>query len=98
MNEFIITEVEFSSQNNYFQDYIETPQRIILKLETLNITSELIRKINNIIKTQRTVTINDTKYNKHIEPFKKEFIEFLKEKYPDKILKNIDEWNFIENM
>ena len=54
-----------------------------------------MKKLANIVEAGRTVVLNDTEYNNFIEPFKREFIEFMMEKYPERLMADTKAWEIL---
>lgn len=96
--EFVITNIEYGMDHmpydlsDPFKPQYKSPC-LEMNLKSINITNESMRKITNIYQNVRKVSIQDTDYIDYMEPFKNEFIEFMMEKHPEKIISNLQGWN-----
>jgi len=103
MNEFIITDIR--TQMNYdeipFNGYTQVDgigmPSVELTLRPRTPNTELLRKLSNIVQEGRTVILNDAEYHSLLDEFKDEFIIFMNEKYPEKILTNPESWDKLIN-
>jgi len=110
MNEFIITNIEtkmehdysmsgnhsfISAQDPFAQASYQTRPTMEITLKPRCADEEMMRKIMNISQAGRTVTLNDTEYNDFIEPFKNEFIEFMMDKHPEKLMADPKAWDIL---
>lgn len=105
MNEFLITEMRTTMDRD---PYLHAPsiadpynpimtshtvyQAFELTLRPLGDAGEVGRKLNNILRAGRKVTLNDTEYDTYMEPFKAEFLDFMMEKHPEKIIADPEAW------
>lgn len=97
MNKFIITSI--NPVDNYFgldSTICNHPLVFELTLRPVEIDNKSLEKLHDIIKDRRVVTLNDSEYAHFMEPFKDEFIQFMMEKYPDKILSNPESWDMLK--
>lgn len=108
MNEFIITNIETKMDHDYVvssmssnqfldpfdihQSY-QTGPSIKITLEPRYPDEKSMRKIHNIYQGGRTVSLQDTRYADYIEPFRGQFIEFMMDKHPEKILADPKSWD-----
>lgn len=110
-NEFLITNLttKMDMDYSYNPPSIENPfnpimrEQIIHKafeitVRPLGDVNEVGRKLINILNAGRKIIINDAAYNDFVEPFKHEFIEFMMEKYPEKIIANPKDWDRLLGM
>ena len=111
MNEFIITEIKEMQERSFVNADIcynhgmysphvaqEVHPTVEITIRPTHPDSTLLRKISRIFQDQRSITVNDTQYSKHMEPFKGEFMEFMMENYPEKIIANSEEWQYLKEM
>jgi len=103
MNEFIITDIRTQmdynemSFNGYTQiDGMGVPS-VELTLRPRIPDTELLRKLSNIVQAGRTVILNDAEYHSLLGEFKDEFIIFMNEKYPEKVLAKPESWDKLIN-
>jgi len=108
MNEFIITEVQHRVHAEHSFDYMaqlghnssmsinynQVPT-VELTLRPKHPCEQTMKKLANIVEAGRTVVLNDTEYNNFIEPFKREFIEFMMEKYPERLMADTKAWEIL---
>ena len=105
-NRFIVTNVEHRVDENqlygsvatqYMTGFRESIQRqhqsFELTLKPMDVDENTMDKLNNIARAGRTVTLNDTEYVDFMEPFKREFIEFMMDKHPEKVLADPKAWD-----
>ena len=104
MDKFIIKELKMmhecqpmtahmvSAKDPYAYTSQEVTHTYEVTLVAVNPDLESARKLNNIKQAGRTVELNDSEYMNYIEPFKNEFIEFMMEKYPEKIIAGTEAW------
>ena len=92
MNKFVVTGLtvvrddspfSFDSYNMNF-----TPTTITLELSPCNITSESVKQLFKTLQSGNLITINSAEYVNTVKPFKKEFKEFIMERYPEVIIKD----------
>lgn len=107
-NRFIVTNVEHRveaemqyasvSMDPYsrgFQDPRTHYQSFELTLKPMDVDENTLFKLNNIAQAGRTVTLQDTEYDDFMEPFKNEFIEFMMDRHPEKLLADPKAWDRI---
>lgn len=97
MNKFLITNINVSHRENYFtsnsMSYRHQPMSINLELSSVNLDDEAIHQLHELTHSGKYVSISSFNQIDNLLPFKKEFKEFMLEKYPEKILKNPEEFN-----
>jgi len=91
MNKFLISNIEFEDAFNFGGNSFHgsNSPNIRLELRSVEFNNADIKKLSNIMKSNRTISLNDTAYNNWVEPFKNEFKEFLLDKHPEKILLDV---------
>ena len=103
-NRFIVTNVEHRVEaeersviDPYMGGFRDSMQRqhqsFELTLRPMDVNENTLFKLKNIAQAGRTVTLNDTEYNDYLEPFRKEFIDFMMDKHPEKILADPKAWD-----
>lgn len=97
MNKFLITNINVSHRENYFNSnrmsYIHQPMTINLELSAINLDDESIHQLQALTHSGKYVTISACDQMANFLPFRKEFKEFMLEKYPEKILKDPEAFN-----
>jgi hypothetical protein len=105
MNRFLITDIRTISEqmpdygmprmasisDPYMSSY-EVRNTFEITLRAVVADDDGAMKLNNILKAGRTVELNDSEYMDYVEPFKNEFIEFMMEKYPERIIAGTEAW------
>lgn len=93
MSKFLIKQLDTSAGNipNFnvsanLKQICTNQKTLSLELLVLEWDLNSIEKLNTHFKYNKPVKIESCEYDIWVEPFKKEFKEFLEEKYPDKIL------------
>jgi len=102
---FIITNVENRIEHAH-QSYMDIsmdpygPSRMTQQHMSFELTlrpehadEQTYRKLGNIAQAGRTVTLNDTEYVDFLEPFRNEFIDFMMDKHPEKIISDPKSWD-----
>ena len=103
-NKFIVTNVEYRTKPEQYQTLGVDPYMSImnsvqqyhafeLTLQPIDVNESTMFKLNNIVRAGRVVTLNDTEYVDFMEPFKQEFIEFMMDKHPEKVLADPKAWD-----
>ena len=105
-NRFIVTNVEHRIEPAQYQLSVSDPYRYSspsqmhkqyqsfeLTLQPVDVNENTAFKLKNIAKAGRTVSLQDTEYSDYMEPFKNEFIEFMMEKHPEKLLSDPKAWD-----
>jgi hypothetical protein len=84
MNIFHITQIEMDNDTfiNDFNNY-----KVSLELIPIVNTVESIAHLHNLFEEQKAVCIGSAEYFGLLEKLEDEFIEFLSERHPDKVLK-----------
>lgn len=101
MNRFIITNVTHTTeQDKYTTDpYMNrfsasmSHQSFEITLKPMDVNEHTLFKLENIAIAGRTLSLQDTEYSDFMEPFKYEFIEFMIDKHPDKLLSDPKAWD-----
>ncbi|RLC48848.1 MAG: hypothetical protein DRH57_01535 [Candidatus Cloacimonadota bacterium] len=105
-NRFIVTNVEHRTEPEQYQISVADPymngfretiqrqhQSFELTLRPMDVDENTMFKLNNIARAGRTVSLQDTEYVDFMEPFKQQFIEFMMDKHPEKILSDPKAWD-----
>ena len=103
-NRFIVTNVEHRVEQEQYQVSVADPymhrnvgalqhQSFEITLRPMDVNENTMFKLNNIAKAGRTVTSQDTEYEDYMEPYKSEFIEFMMDKHPEKLLADPKAWD-----
>jgi len=79
-------------ENPYMSHY-ESRHGLEITLRSVDIDEQTMRKLGNIHQAGRSVSIQDTEYMEYVEPFKNEFINFMMDKYPEKIISDPKGWD-----
>jgi hypothetical protein len=104
LNKFIVTNVEHrveAAQYNLnmadpYMSRMDSAQQyhtFELTLQPTDVNKNTMFKLQNIAQAGRTVSLQDTEYADFMEPFKKEFITFMMDKHPEKIISDPKAWD-----
>jgi len=110
MNKFVITDFKtmmesspqisrYASIEDPYMSTYETYQSFEITLRPAGrVDKSIARKLNNVIQAGKTVELNTTEYADFVKPYKNEFIEFMTERYPDRLLGDPKAWDAINNL
>ena len=104
MNKFIITDFQHREVQPTLMPMMDDPFRphheriqnhmsFEMTIRPIEIDESSMKKLYNIHKSRRTIELNDSEYADFTEPFRIEFIEFMMEKHPDRILADPEAWD-----
>lgn len=110
MNKFIITDIKtYMDRQAHYGAVSASPYSMPMGVEEVIHTFELtlkpqygseetLRKLHNVVQAGKTVSLETTEYADFMRPFQREFIEFMEERHPDKLIGNQKAWEALHNI
>lgn len=96
MNKFLIKTFEQHvsnfeiNSNSTVYHRVGHPFEFSIELVAIEVDHDSIKKLSDHFKYNKPISLESCEYHHWTEPFKNEFKEFLQERYPEKILSDLN--------